>query len=183
MSKYLCHDFKSPRTDTSPRLPATFMVVPILFLVSLVVGGYFNVTSYLEYRTASINRDNWKQEQVSLAAEKEKTETEKAAVLKQKTKAEKLAQWVEGTRALQPISVSIARCLNPEVTVGEISLERSLEIPSQIIMTVRLNNGNIDEIGRIQQSIVGLNYRAYNSQQSKAGEALEYRTMLVWQQM
>jgi hypothetical protein len=159
------------------------MVVPILFFASLVIGGYFNVTSYLDYRTASINRDNWKQDQARLVAEKEKSEAEKAVALKKKMKAEKLAQWVEGTRALQPISVSVARCLHPEVTVGELSLERSLEIPSQIIMTVRLNNGNIDEIGRIQQSIVSQNYRAYNSQQSKAGEVLEYRTMLIWQQL
>ncbi len=183
MSKYLCHDFKSPRSDTSPRLPAVFMCVPVLFFLALVAGVYFNITSYLDYRTASINRDNWKQEQANFVLEKAKSEGEKAAALKQKTKAEKLAQWVEGTRALQPISVSIARCLNPEVTVGEMNLERSLEIPSQIIMTVLLNNGNVDEIGRIQQSIGSLNYRAFNSQQSKAGDALEYRTMLVWQQM
>jgi hypothetical protein len=63
-----------------------------------------------------------------------------------------------------------------------LTLERSTELPSQIILTVHLNNGTLEDISRIQQSMSGLNYRSYNAQQSKTGDTLEYRTMLVWQE-
>ena len=176
-----CHDFKTFRVDASRRLPPIFSLVPVLFYITLLAGAYFNVTSYLTYRKALQNKDTWRQTQSTQQQAKLKTETEKAGILKEKTRAEKLAEWVEGTRTLQPITVAIDRALPPEITMGSLTMERSLELPSQIILTIHLNNGTVEDVGHIQQGIGSLNYRPFNAQQTKNGDTLEYRSMLVWQ--
>ena len=183
MNITICHDIKTPRLDSSKRLPSAFSAVPLLFYVTLLLGGYLNVTSYLGYRKSVQDRDTWKQFQTEQQAAKANYDTEKAAVVEEKNRAEKFAQWVEGTRSMQPIGVAIARCLPPAVTIGEMALERSPELPSQIILTMQINNGSLEELSKIQQSITSQNYRPYNSQQSKSGETLEFHTMLVWNQL
>lgn len=177
-----CHDFKSPRPDSSQRLPQIFILVPVMFYVVLLGGTYLGITSYLGYRTAVTSRDEWTQAQSEHDTARMQFETETAEVMKEKFKAEKMAQWIEGTRSLQPISVAIARCLPPEITISEMSLERSLELPQQVGLTVLINNGTLEDVSRIQAAVGLLNYRPFNSQQAKAGEALEYKSMLVWQQ-
>ena len=179
----LCHDFKTTRNDTSKRLPPVFMAVPILFYVILIGGIYVSATSYMRYRDAVQSRDQWQQYQTEQEEAKAKFETEKTMVMHEKWKAERLAQWIEGTRALQPISVAINRSVPPEISLAELALERSPELPQQINLNVRINNGTLDEVSKIQGAVSALNYRAYNSQQIKSGEALDYRTMLVWQSL
>ncbi|HSJ04649.1 MAG: hypothetical protein ACAI34_00620 [Verrucomicrobium sp.] len=177
----VCHDFKSPRSDSSRRLPQTFIVVPILFYVVFLGGIYLGVTSYMGLRQARLDRDEWTQVKAEQDMNRLKFEAEKVGVLKEKWKAERLAQWVEGTRSIQPITVAIARALPPEITIGELSLERSVELPQQVGITVLINNGTLEDVARIQSAVAQLHYRPFNSQQAKAGEALEYKSTLVWQ--
>ena len=47
---------------------------------------------------------------------------------------------------------------------------------------MKINGGTLEEVGKIQNALGSLNYRAYNSQQLKSGDSLDYRSMLVWQQ-
>jgi hypothetical protein len=181
MSAYVTHDFKTPRPDGSRRLPRTFMLVPVLFYLALAVGSYFCITSFLGYRESAKSRDTWKQQTAEQDAQRAKVEADITNINKEKLKAEKLVQWVEGTRMLQPISVAVARAVPAEVSFGEMSFERSAELPAQINLSIRLNNGEMEEIGRIQNSLQGLKYHAYNSQQNKANDVLDYKTILVWQ--
>jgi len=180
MSTSICHDFKTPRTDVSKRLPPVFMMVPLVFYVILIGGTFLGAKSFLSFREATRSRDYWKGFQAEQEAEKAKTEEQKNAVDLERWKSEKLAQWVEGTRALQPISVGITRCVPPEITLAELNMERSMELPSQINLTVRINNGGVEEVTKIQNAITGLSYRPYNSQQLKNGDSLEFKSMLVW---
>jgi hypothetical protein len=180
MSTYVCHDFKSPRADTSKRLPPLFMVVPVIFYLMFVGGSYVIVKSYMGYREALSLRDDAKARQADHEAEKAKSEEKMAEVTTEKWKAEKLAQWVEGTRALQPIGVAINRCMPPEITLAELDMERSIELPAQIILSVRINNGGVEEVAKIQNVVGNLSYRPYNSQQLKNGDSLEFKSMLVW---
>jgi hypothetical protein len=181
MSLHLCHDFKTPRTDTSKRLPGIFIMVPILFYVILFGGSYIGVTSYMNYRNAVETRDQWQQFQAEQEEAKARLETEKTEVSIEKWRAEKLAQWVEGTRALQPISVAVSRAIPPEISLAEMSLERAPELPQQVTLRVRINNGTLDEVGKIQSAINSLNYRAYNNTQVKNGETRDFSTLMVWQ--
>ena len=52
MSEYLCHDFKTPRTDTARRLPDTFRFIPIFFYVAMLGGGYMMTMDYFSYGKA-----------------------------------------------------------------------------------------------------------------------------------
>lgn len=178
----ICHDFKSPRSDGARRLPSIFMVVPIMFYVLLLGGGYMGVNSYMAYRDALKLRDIKKDELAGHEAKTAELTEAEGKIQAETRKAEKLAQWVEGTRAMQPVSVAIIRSVPAEITLGEISLERSMDVPQQINLGVRINNGTLQEVNRIQTALGALNYRSYNSQQDKAGEGgLQYRAMLVWQ--
>ena len=181
MNHVLCHDFKTPRPDASKRLPHIFIVVPIMFYVVFLGGTYLGVTSYVSYRDAVQRRDQWKQYQASQEEAKVGLESQKTGVDHEKWKAEKLAQWIEGTRAVQPISVAVTRSVPPEVSLTELALERSAELPQQISLTVRINSGTLEDVSKIQNAVSALSYRAYNSQQLKSGELLDYRSMLVWQ--
>lgn len=180
---HLCHDFKSPRNDSSKRLPPIFMVVPIMFYFVLLLGSYMSFTSYINYRDAVQQRDEWHQYQSEKDEARARLESEKMEVNQERWKAEKLAQWVEGTRAMQPITVAVSRAISPEISIGELALERSADMPQQISLSVRINNGTLEEVGRIQNAVGNLNYRSYNSQQLKSGDALDFRSMLVWQQL
>ncbi len=158
------------------------MLVPVLFYLTLAAGSYFSITSYMSYRDSIKRRDTWKQQISELEGQRSKIDADIATISKEKAKAEKLAQWVEGTRMLQPISAAINRAIPAEVSLGEVSFERSVDIPAQINLSVRINNGGMEEVGRIQNSIQALKYHAYNSQQVKNGDSLDYKTILVWQQ-
>lgn len=182
MSSYVTHDFKTPRLDGSRRLPRTFLLVPALFYLVLAGGSYLSITSYVGYRDSIKSRDTWKEQTTRQDAQRAKVDADIANIRKEKLKAEKLVQWVESTRMLQPISVAISRCIPTEVSLGDMSFERSVELPAQINLSVRINNGSMEEVGRIQNSIQELKYHAYNSQQTKNGDSLDYKTILVWQQ-
>jgi hypothetical protein len=69
----------------------------------------------------------------------------------------------------------------PETSLSELALERSAELPQQISLNVRINSGSLEDVAKIQNAVGALSYRAYNSQQLKSGEVLDYRSMLVWQ--
>ncbi len=183
MQNSLCHDFKTPRTDIPKRLPSSFILVPVIFYICVVGGIFLNITAYVRYRDATMKRDSFHQQQAEHESTKGQLEAQESAVVKEKNKAEKLAQWIEGTRTLQPISIAIIRNIPPEITLSDMSFERSLDIPAQINLNVRINNGTMEEVSRIQTSLQTLNYRPYNSQQLKNGETLEYKTMLVFQQL
>jgi hypothetical protein len=181
MNHQLCHDFKTPRIDSSKRLPTIFIAVPILFYAVVFGGAYVSATSYVSYRDALQHRDQWKQYQTQQEDGKTALETQKASVALETWRAETLAKWIEGTRALQPIGVAVARCVPPEISLSEVSLERNAELPQQIQLIVHINSGTPEEIGKIQTAIGALYYRPYNSQQIKTGDMLDYRSMLVWQ--
>ena len=107
MTPSLCHDFKTPRADASQRLPAAFMLVPILVYVALVGGTLLNISNYMNLRKTTQERDSWKQLQAEKEEAQAKFEAAKMALKISATRAEKLAEWIEGTRTLQPVCVAV----------------------------------------------------------------------------
>lgn len=180
-SPTVCHDFKSPRPGAASRLPSALIAVPALFYLAIVGGCYLNINCYLNYHRAMTERDTWRQSKSEKDEAKAKFESQIAALEGEALKAGKLAQWVEGTRTLQPICVAITRSMPPEITLGDLTIERRSDMPSQLDLSVRINSGTMQEIARIQSAIQNIQYRTYNSQQLKNNDNLEYKTMLVWQ--
>jgi len=182
MSEYICHDFKTPRNDTSKRLPNSFKMVPLAFYLALLGGAYFMTMDWMAYKRA---------QQSKIAAEEVKKEhenvtkqlnEEKAALDTETAKAENVAKWVEGARNLQPISVAIARAMPAEVRLSDMTIERSDQVPANLSLALRINGGSATEVGLIESSISRLNYRSYSPQQTKNGDIIEYRSTLVRQE-
>lgn len=180
-SPNVCHDFKTPRPGAALRLPTAFMAVPIIFYVAILGGICLNIQSYLGYRKAVTERDAWRQSQTEKDEAKAKFEAQLSSVEAEAQKAIKLAEWIEGTRTMQPICVAITRSVPPEITLGEMHLQRRSDMPSQLDLNITINNGTMQEVARIQNAVQAIQYRTYNSQQLKHNENLEYKTMLVWQ--
>jgi hypothetical protein len=179
MSEYICHDFKTPRNDTSKRLPNSFKLVPVAFYLALIGGTYFMTMDYMAYKRAL--QDKLAAEAVRMEHESvtQQQMADKQALDAETAKAEDVAKWVEGARNLQPISVAIARAMPPEVRLSDLSIERSDQVPSNLSLTVRINGGSANEVALIESSISRLNYRSYSPQQSKTGDVIEYRSTLV----
>lgn len=182
MSEYLCHDIKTPRTDTSRRLPDSFKLVPAAFYLALVAGAYFMTMDWISYKGAQrdkVEADAITQEHREATA---KTAAEKLALDTETAKAQSVAKWVEGARNIQPVGVAIARSIPAEVRLSDLTLERSDQVPANLSLSVRISGGSAVEVGMIETSLSRLQYRSYSPQQSKNGDMIEYRSTLVRQE-
>ena len=182
MSDYLCHDFKTPRTDTSRRLPNSFRAIPVLFYVAMAVGAYIVTMDVLSYRSAKQDKAKADQTKAGYDAEKAKYEEQTGALNVETGRANSVARWIEGTSVMQPICVKIGRSVTGEARLSELLLERNEQLPNQLVLSMKLNGGTIADMQTIQTNIEQLNYRAYSPQQSKQGDIIDYRSNLVWQQ-
>lgn len=181
MSDHICHDFKTPRNDTSKRLPDTFKAVPVLFYLSLVGAAYFMTMDWLAYKNAQQEKMTAEARKAAIDGEKKKLDEEKAALDQETAKAEILAKWMEGARNVQPICAAIARSMPLEVRLSNLTLERSAQVPSNLALGVRINGGSVTEVGMMETGLSRLQYRSFSPQQSKDGEVIEYRSTLVRQ--
>lgn len=181
MSQYLCHDFKTPRTDTSRRLPNSFRFVPFAFYLALVAGTYFITMDILSYRSASESKIKFEKIKAQHEEEQAKNDAITASLGVETGRANEVAKWVEGTRAMQPIAVRIARSIQGEARLSELILERNEQLPNQLVLTMKMMGGSIQQVQAIQTNIEQLNYRAYSPQQSVKDGVVDYRSNLVWQ--
>lgn len=181
MSQFLCHDFKTPRNDSSRRLPGSMRLVPVLFYIVTLATGFFvfkDMNDLGNYEKQRVAAEKEKQE---IAAEAAKLGEEKVQIENELFRAQSVAKWVEGTRVLQPVSVAIARAMPPETNISELLLERSSDLPAQVSLLVRMINASIAEVPKIESAVGRLHYRTHSGQQAKQGDQVEYRSMLVWQ--
>ena len=182
MSDYMCHDFKTPRTDMSRRLPSSMRAVPVMFYLATLFAAYSVFNDYRGYNTAEQQRREAVARKEELGSATDKLAEEKSKIEEERFRAEAVAKWVEGTRVLQPVSVAIARAMPVETNISELSLERSPDLPAQISLLVRMSNGGLSEIAKIESTVGRLHYRVHSPQQSKTGDQIEFRSMLVWQE-
>lgn len=182
MSNFICHDFKTPRTDMSRRLPNSMRMVPAIFYVVLALSAYVAVNDIRGYKVAQLELEQATADKAVLATSQAKLDTDRASLEDQRIRAEAYAKWVEGTRVLQPISVAVARSMPPETNITELSLDRSPDIPEQVSLLVRMTNGTLDEITKIEASLNRLHYKSHSPGQAKQGDQVEFRSMLFWQE-
>jgi hypothetical protein len=182
MNEYLCHDFKSPRLDTSRRLPNTFRAIPIIFYVALVGSTYLMTMDYFHYKAALKLKTDAEEKHKLSEVQRDAFNTEKSDLESEATKAEKVAQWMEGARNIQPIAVKIARAVQTDTRITQVSLERSEQVPANIALTIHLNGSKVStELSAIEAALGQLLYRSYSPQQTKNGDVVEYHSTLVRQ--
>ncbi|MBE7495847.1 MAG: hypothetical protein HS117_12955 [Verrucomicrobiaceae bacterium] len=180
MNEYLCHDFKTPRTDTSRRLPSTFRFIPILFYVAVAGCAYIMTMDYFAFKKAQVQKKEADERKSALEAERDAFQKELAELEAEAKKADTVAQWMEGARNLQPLVVKIARAVQADTRLGGLSLERNEQAPANIALSMRVTGGSAaTEIAAIESALGQLQYRSYAPQQTKNADVIEYRSTLV----
>lgn len=182
MSDFICHDFKTPRNDTSKRLPDTFKAIPVLFYLSIVGAVYFMTMDWMSYKQAEKDKKVSEERKAELDEATKQLQTEKTDLDAETAKAESLAKWVEAARNVQPISVAVARAMPPEVRLSDLTIERSDQVPANLSFGIKINGGSASEIALLESSLSRLQYRSLSAQSSKVGEVIEYRSTLVRQE-
>lgn len=182
MSDYLCHDFKTPRTDTSRRLPSSFRAIPVIFYVALIGSAYVMTMDYFHYKSALKQKTEAEERKKISEEQRDSFKNEKSDLESEATKAEKVAEWMEGARNIQPIAVKIARAVQTETRITQVALERSEQVPANLALTIHLNGSKVaNELAAIEGALGQLLYRSYSPQQTKNGEVVEYHSTLVRQ--
>lgn len=180
MSEYLCHDFKTPRTDASRRLPSTFRAIPMIFYVALIGSAYVMTMDYFNYKRALLQKTEADERQMLSASQRDALKSEKSDLESEAMKAEKVAQWMEGARNIQPVAVKIARAVQAETRITQVALERNEQVPANIALTIHLNGSKVStELAAIESSLGQLLYHSYSPQQTKNGDVVEYHSTLV----
>jgi hypothetical protein len=177
----ICNDLKTERADVSQGLPAYFRAVPVLFYIGLVAACGLGSWFYVGFRSASASKEFWVQEDSKSQTANERIGKDRKEILEQNDRARDVVAWMEGAQGLQPLSVAITRSVAPTVTISELSLTRSTEIPSQIHFSLKLDGAGPDQLDRTLASVKELSYRAYSAQQTKAKSSLDYKATLIWQ--
>lgn len=182
MNEYLCHDFKTPRIDTSRRLPSSFRAIPVIFYLALVGSAYVMTMDYFSYKRALKQKVDAEERQALSETQRDAFKNEKSDLEAEATKAEKVAQWMEGARNIQPIAVKIARAVQTETRITQMALERSEQVPANLALTLHLNGAQVaTELASIEAALGQLLYRSYSPQQTKSGDVVEYHSTLVRQ--
>jgi len=180
MTDYLCHDFKTPRTDAARRLPSTFRFIPIFFYVAVVGSAYMMTMDYFAFQKAKRQKLEADERKARIEGERDSLNSEFAELEAESKKAEAVAQWMEGARNIQPIVVKIARAVAAETRFGEVSLERGDEVAANLSLGIKISGVNAaTEIVNIENSLGQLQYRSFSPQQTKTEDSIEYHSTLV----
>ena len=182
MNEYLCHDFKTPRIDTSRRLPSSFRAIPVIFYLALAGSAYVMTMDYFNYKKALKQKVDAEERKALSETQRDAFKNEKADLEAEANKADQVAKWMEGARNIQPIAVKIARAVQTDTRITQVALERSEQVPANIALTLHLNGAQVStELAAIEAALGQLLYRSYSPQQTKNGDVVEYHSTLVRQ--
>ena len=97
-------------------------------------------------------------------------------------RANDVRDWVEGSRQIQPLAVSIARSMDVKSSIAELSHLRESENPKQIKLGFKFDNGGQKQLDATLEAVNSLGYRSYSANQTAGKEgSLDYHATLIWQ--
>jgi len=177
---HVIHDLKTERQNISAGLPRGYKLIPVAFYITLVASVILSLYFYLSIRSyeSSVERmtqriDNAQREQSRLTAEQR-------TIVAEARRAEGIAKWLEGARALQPVTVAIGRSMAKQSTIAELSLDRNPEIPAHTFMQLKVDGAGSEQIETTLNSIYALNYQTYSAQQVKGSGSIDFQATLIY---
>ncbi len=174
------HDLKNDKSNVSGGLAGVYKIVPVAFylggVLSILLSLYFYF-SFKAYKSAELSMNS---KRAAAQSELTRITAQEARIVATAERATGLAEWLEGARPLQPVTVAVARSMEKESTVAELSLIRNPEIPANTFMELKINGGGSQQIETTLNSIYGLNYQAYSAQQVKGKNALDFQATLIY---
>ncbi|MCB1100305.1 MAG: DUF2681 domain-containing protein, partial [Verrucomicrobiae bacterium] len=101
MSKHICHDLKTERTDVLPPLPAVARILPIGFYLGIV--GAISLSAFFSWqlRQAETEKAEWLAKEQTEKADQENIIKKMKAVDAETKRAEEVRQWVNSSKGIQ----------------------------------------------------------------------------------
>jgi len=181
-NNHICHDLKTDRPDIGQPLPAILTFLPILFGLSVVGAIALNVLFVFQLGASEKAKQEWSDKGADESSQQGKIGAKIKGIKTEQMRGEDIRKWVEGSRQLQPLAVAIARSMDVDSSIAELSLFRDLANPSQVRIGLKFDNGGAKQLDSTLGAINAMGYRSYSANQTQGkGGALDYQATLIWQ--
>lgn len=181
----ICVDLKTERGDILPALPGILRLLPLAFYFSVAASLLLTSFFLLQLRSAKQAKERFiaeEQSETRLNADLEGVYNELKAESK---KAEDVVEWVEGTRGLQDLCLTVTRSMEPGSTIVELSFERERDNPGQIQFGLKLNGSKGGTSSQLEKTLARLEeakFRKYNAAQSNSKDTTQYNAVIIHQE-
>lgn len=175
------HDLKTERGDIAPPLPAYLRIVPIAFYLGVVACIALSATFAFQLIRARAELAQW---QLRTAQAKEQLTSVQADRTKLESSAKRASDfvsWIEGSRALQPLAVAIARSVDEKSSIPELAFDRDTENPTQIKLSLKLLTNDTRQLDRTLEAVERVDFRPYSARQTQGKGLIDYQATLLWQ--
>jgi len=178
--EFIIHDLKNNRQNTTGGLPGILKIVPIAFYLGTIFSVLLSLYFYFSYKAYKSSEQSMNQRLAAAQAEISRITVQEAGIVDTAERAGSLAEWLEGARPIQPVTVAVARSMEKESTIAELSLNRNPEIPAHTFMELKINGGGSQQIETTLEAIYALNYQTYSAQQVKGKNAIDFQATLIY---
>ena len=177
-----CHDLKTDRPDIGQPLPGILALLPIVFVLSVIAAIALNTLFFFQLRNSEQAKEEWKLKVAEESAKQKEIVAMIELIKDEERRANDVRDWVEGSRQMQPLAVSIARSMDVKSSIAELSLLRDSENPKQIKLGFKFDNGGQKQLDATLEAVNALGYRSYSANQTAGKEgSLDYQATLIWQ--
>lgn len=178
----ICHDLKTDRPDIEQPLPSALAFLPILFGLSVIGAVALNVLFVFQLGASEKAKEEWSEKAADESGQQGKIGAKIEGIKTEQRRGEDIQEWVEGSRQLQPLALAIARSMDVDTSIAELSLFRDLANPSQVRIGLKFDNGGAKQLDATLGAINAMGYRSYSANQTQGkGGALDYQATLIWQ--
>ena len=162
MSKNICHDLKTERTDVLPPLPSVARIIPVGVYISIVGAILLTGFYYWQLKTAESDKQEWEAKEQTEKADQDNIAKMIKNIDDETKRADEVKSWVSGAKGVQFLVAQIARSMDEGSTISELRLTRENSDPTKIRASLRLNKGGKDQLERTLKTVQGkTGYRAY----------------------
>ena len=177
-----CHDLKTDRPDIGQPLPRILALLPIAFVLTVIGAIALNALFFFQMRHSEQANEEWKLKVAEESAKQKEIVAKIEEIKDEERRANDVRDWVEGSRQIQPLAVSIARSMDVKSSIAELSLLRESENPNQIKLGFKFDNGGQKQLDATLEAVNSLGYRSYSANQTAGKEgSLDYHATLIWQ--
>ena len=177
-----CHELKTDRPDIGQPLPRILALLPIAFVLTVIGAIALNALFFFQMRHSEQANEEWKLKVAEESAKQKEIVAKIEEIKDEERRANDVRDWVEGSRQIQPLAVSIARSMDVKSSIAELSLLRESENPNQIKLGFKFDNGGQKQLDATLEAVNSLGYRSYSANQTAGKEgSLDYHATLIWQ--
>jgi len=175
------HDLKTERGDIAPPLPPYLRIVPIAFYLGVVACIALSATFAFQLIRARAELAQWQQRTAQAREQLTRVQADRTKLEASAKRAADFVSWIEGSRALQPLVVAIARSVDEKSSIPELAFDRDTENPTQIKLSLKLLTNDARQLDRTLEAVEHADFRPYSARQTQSKGLIDYQATLLWQ--